>query len=215
MKTLKRIILILLVLALCAGSFFVAKKYYGGQKETVVQEVEKIVEVQKEITVSGQTIQSGINDIGVLCTAEYYFEHVENYKDQLQTQGGHNIPFTSASFIYSYDGKITAGIDFTGVVVIKDDNTKTVTISVPKAQIISSEIDEDSFKLYDERNNLFNPISVSDVAFSFADLIKSEEQKAIDSGLLERAQDNADSIIRNFIGSTYSLQDYTITITVA
>lgn len=198
---------------LCGGIFLVTRYYYSKNVKTVevIKEVpvEKIVET--EVQISGETIRANIANIGKLCTAEYNYTHVEQY-DSSKKVKGYEIPFTSSSFIYSYDGVITAGIDFSKIQVKKDDTQKVITITLPDVEIISSDVDQDSFQLYDEKNNIFNPIHVTDVTDSFAALKNSEEAKARDDGLLDKAKENAKTIIENFMYSSYDIEGYKINI---
>lgn len=205
--------ILIIVLVGCVG-FFVAKNHYGKKEELLVElikEVEVPVEVivEKEVVISGETIRSSMVNIGKLCTAEYNFTHVERF-DSSREINGYKIPFTTTTFIYSYDGTITAGIDFTEIQIDKNDDKKEITVTLPEADIISSEVDQDSFKLYDEKNNIFNPISVADVAESFSDLKNSEEKKAVEEGLLDKAKENALVLVENFIRGSYNIGDYKI-----
>lgn len=214
-KVLIKIVVNILIIVLvgCVG-FFVAKNHYGKKEELLVElikEVEVPVEVivEKEVVISGETIRSSMVNIGKLCTAEYNFTHVERF-DSSREINGYTIPFTTSTFIYSYDGTITAGIDFTEIQIDKNDDKKEITVTLPEADIISSEVDQDSFKLYDEKNNIFNPISVADVAHSFSDLKNSEEKKAVEEGLLDKAKENALVLVENFIRGSYNIGDYKI-----
>ena len=135
------------------------KEQESVQKAEPTESTEKKVFL-KDITLTGETIQSGLRDIGKLCTAEYYFTHVETFESQIDLFGL-KIPGTKSSYVYSYDGKILAGVDFTKITVDKDDRSKTILISFPEAEIISTEIDQDSFTLYGEKKGLFNPFEVS------------------------------------------------------
>ena len=209
-KTFNIAIELIVVVLICCGIFFGTKYYYSRQvKEVeVIREVEKVVE--KEIQISGETIRSNMSNIGKLCTAEYDFTHVEHV-DSSREINGFKIPFTKSMFIYSYDGTIMAGIDFTDIQVDKDDTEKTITVILPDVEIISSEVYHDSFQLYDEKNNIFNPISVTDVADSLVDLENSEKEKAIGDGLLDKARTNAITLVENFIGS-YDVGEYEIVV---
>ena len=180
-----------------------------AQTEKEKEEAESLIREQEEITSS--TIESGLKEIGKLCTAEYYFTHVSNYESSMDFQG-FTIPFTTSSFIYSYDGKILAGIDFDHIMVDKDDEKKRITVMLPEPEIISEEIDENSFRLYDEKNNVFNPISVENVADTNKIMIEDEEEKAIAEGLYDRASENAKKLIENFLNATYPLNDYKVVI---
>lgn len=207
----KIIIFLFIVVFACGWVFFVTKNYYSRQVKTieVMKEVEVEKVIEKEVEISGEAIRSGMANIGKLCTAEYSYTHVERV-DSTREIKGFEIPFTTATFIYSYDGIIMAGIDFTQIQIDKNDSEKTITVMLPDVEIISSDVDQDSFKLYDEKNNIFNPISVADVAGSFADLKNSEEQRAIAEGLLDRARSNAVILVENFMHGSYDVGDYKI-----
>lgn len=210
-KILNTIIIFIVVIFLCCGVFFGTKYYYSKQVKTieVVKEVpvEKIIE--KDIEISGETIRSSMANIGKLCTAEYSYTHVEHVDSSREIKG-FKIPFTTSRFIYSYDGTVMAGIDFTKIQIDKDDMEKTITVTLPDVEVISSDVDQDSFQLYDEKNNIFNPISVTDVADSFTDLKNSEEKKAIEKGLFDRARANAILLVENFMHGSYDVEDYEI-----
>lgn len=202
---------IVTIFLICYFVFLGTKFYYSRQVKTVevVREVEKIIEKKAEI--SGETIRLSMADIGKLCTAEYTYTHVERV-DSSKEINGFEIPFTTATFIYSYEGTISAGIDFTKIKIIKNNMTKEINVMLPDVEIISSDVDQDSFKLYDEKNNIFNPIKVTDVADSFANLKNTEEQKAIRKGLLERAKTNAATLVENFMLASYDVKDYKINV---
>ena len=187
------------------------KEQESVQKAEPAESSEKKVFL-KDITLTGETIQSGLRDIGKLCTAEYYFTHVETFESQIDLFGL-KIPGTKSSYVYSYDGKILAGVDFTKITVDKDDRSKTILISFPEAEIISTEIDQDSFTLYGEKKGLFNPFEVEDFALSQSDMVRMEEERALNDGLLKRAEENAEQILSNFLVGTFDLERYTITTT--
>ena len=219
----KLIIAAVIAVALIAG-YFGLQQYMKARYEREIADLKALVQqgpqvvyqetvVEKDAVVSGETIEAGLNDIGKLCTAEYYFTHVTDYESSKQFHG-FNIPLTKARFIFSYDGSILAGVDFEQVEVTKDDETKTIEVKLPEVETISTSIDPDSFRLYDESNNIFNPISVTDVTDSYAALIEDEEQKAIGNGLYERAEKNAAMLIESFLKGTYGMADYTVQITV-
>jgi hypothetical protein len=153
----------------------------------------KIGRISKEVN-------HGIQNIGKLTAREYDFTIVEQF-DSSKQLAGKNIPFTQSEFIYSYDGKVTAGVDFTLVKREIDTAQKTVRVDMPKAEIFSCEIYEDSFVLYSEKNSVFNRISVRDVNDSIANLKAKATAQAKERGLLLKANENAESLLKNFIAS--------------
>lgn len=173
-------------------------------------EVEKIVEVEKEI--SAESIEDGLNDMGVLLTGEYYFTEVVSFssiKKFLSTDI--NLPFTESAYLASYSGVVNAGIDFSAVTVEKDDEAKHITVHIPKAEIQNIDIDPNSFELYSEKVGLGNPFSAEDFNNSLIELENTAGTKAVERGLLDRADENAETLIESFIGglvdrALYSLE---------
>ena len=189
------------------GGFFMAKHIF--EDRVVIETVEKERIVEKELEITGEMIREEIRAIGELATEEYAYTEVETY-DESKSFKGIEIPFTQSKFIFSYDGTIKAGIDFTQITVEKDDKKKEVVITLPEVKILSSEIDEKSFELYDEKNSIFNPIGVNDVNDSVINLKEVAEKKALEKGLLEKAKENAKSMIKSFVKNSFGLKGYTI-----
>ena len=217
MKMKSVIKLILVVALLCAGATWWYLEVYRKLEPISVDQDNSGI-IQDDLAVIGETIESGLKQIGELSTAEYYFTRTETVEDSKKldlTSIGidfiTNIPLTSNSFTYSYDGNIKAGIDFAEIEVSVDKDTKTITVLIPGSRILSSEVDPDSYKFYEIRNNILNPISPEDYAVSFADLIHKEEERAVEEGLLEKADVNAQKILKNFI-SSYNSDAYSITV---
>lgn len=178
------------------------------EPKTVVRE--KIVTVEKAVTV--ETLQEGLNDMGVLITEEYYFTDLVSYSS-VKTLFNFALPFTETSYMVSYDGVVRAGVDLSGASVEKDDERKTVAVRVPKSSIRSIDIDYGSFKLYEEKTGLGNPISVQDYNTSLQALERSAEQKATERRLLEKADENAKLVISQFIASLIDTSEYTVSFT--
>ena len=217
MKTKNVIKLILVVALLCVGAtWWYLEVYKKLEPISVNQDNEGII--QDDLALIGETIESGLRQIGELNTAEYYFTRTETVEDSKKldlTSIGINfiadIPLTSNSFTYSYDGNIKAGIDFAEIEVSVDKENKVITVLIPKSRILSSEVNPESYKFYEIKNNILNPISPEDYAVSFADLIHKEEERAVEEGLLEKADANAEKILKNFI-SSYNSDSYKITV---
>ena len=100
-------ILLALVLLILYGTNRTKEKEEAAQAVTTKTEKEKKDKVL--ISVSTETIQDGLSDMGVLITQEYYFTQVEKYTKEKNIFIV--IPSTSG-FMYSYDGSVMAGVDF-------------------------------------------------------------------------------------------------------
>ena len=158
-------------------------------------------------------IKSEIQDIGELATVEYLYTDAGKFEDPAKLFGK-EIPFsfTTKSFIAKWDGIIKAGVKVEEITVEVSAANKEIIVCVPEAEILSHEIDNESIETLDEKNGLFNPIKVEDVR-EFDGISKDAmEQRAVENGLLEKAQENAESIIYKLINTDAVRElEYTIT----
>lgn len=144
-----------------------------------------------------ETIELSFKDIAELAVEEYDFTNIGSYTSDKAKLLGIRIPFTEKSFILSYDGKVKAGIhDISEIEYYFDDSSKVLHIVCPDVVIFDGPyIDSTSIKLYDQKNNVFNQISIDD----YTQFISSEEDKCIniatDSGLLIRAENRAENAL--------------------
>ena len=141
--------------------------------------------------VESRTVAFGLKDMGELVTQAGYFTNVQSNTSTRQLFGM-DIPFTTSKYIYSYDGVVKAGLDFAKLEVQVDDANRTVAVKMPAIEILDVNIDNDSLKIYDESQSIFTPLHISDVNEAQIELKKQVEQTAIDNGILEEAEKNAD-----------------------
>ena len=199
MKTFRNIIIgVFLGAAIVLGGLYVMQKYHAKPEEEPVQ-----------INLSTE-IQGRINEIGQLATAEYMYEITQVLEEPPQELFNIQLPLPTSRSIYSYGGTIKAGIEFSQVQIDVNEETKTVTVTMPKVIQISNEIDNDSFKLYDEKNSIFNPISMESYNKSIDALKTAAEESAKERGLQENALENAKLIITNMLESVIDTQEYKV-----
>ena len=171
------------------------------------KEVEKIITVEKEIT--ADTVQESLRDAGILITEEYYFTEVVNYSS-IKKLWKLDLGITESSYLASYDGVVTAGVDLTRAQVEKDEAEKRVTITLPAAAIENIDIDPESFVLYSEKAGLGNRLSAADFNNSLIELEQTAREKAVERGVLERAEKNARTLIGGLVGSLVDTAEYRV-----
>ena len=159
------------------------------------------------ITVNVDTIKDGLNNMGTLITQEYYFTQVETYTKEKNVLGF--IP-SSSEIAYSYDGNVTAGVDFEKIEISKDDASKTIFIDIPDSEIQTVNIDKSTFKVYYEKDSLWNPMKLEDYNISLTEFEEAAKKKALDSGILERSDEQAKALIGNFINNFPSTGGYKV-----
>jgi hypothetical protein len=155
------------IAAAIAAAWFSGHSHARRQAETDkeltirVDEVEDTVPTPTDPEINLQILYSEINDIGELATVEYLFTDAAKYSESMQYDGW-DIPFTEKSFVLKWNGVIKAGVDLKRIRITVDEQNKNITVSMPAAKILSYEVDNDSIEVLDERDNIFNSISVDD-----------------------------------------------------
>lgn len=191
-KLKRRAILVLILIAVVAGAFFLGGVMAGRNS-------------QPQITSSllGQRLSA----IQELATQGYHYTNMGRFQNQLDFYGW-KVPFTTKSFIVAYDGVIKAGVDLSELQV--EVSGKTISVTLPEGKILSHDIDEDSLEVFDETKNIFNPIQIEDYTGFTADQKASMEERAISEGLLTAASERARTVVEEFITALPGAEDYTI-----
>lgn len=161
------------------------------------------------LTIDSKTITLGFENIGELATQSGYYTNVQIISDDQKVFGVH-VPFTQSKSIFSYDGIIKVGYDFTEIGVDIDNITKVIAITLPEPSILSNQVDYESLEVYDESVSIFTPLSLEANNESLIKLTQESEQTAIDNGILEDARINAQHLITIMLANTAQLQDYEI-----
>ena len=200
---------IALILALIIGVDYSMRR--RAEKEEAAATATTRTEKEKKdkvlISVNTQTIQDGLADMGVLITQEYYFTQVEKYTKEKSIL----IFLTSSSeFTYSYDGAVLAGVDFEAIKIEKDEDRKTIIVTMPPSQIQAVTIDKDTFKIYSEKDSLWNPLKLEDYNVSLVEFENAAKEKAINGGILKRSDEQARNLVRGFISNLPNAQGYAV-----
>ena len=191
-----------------------SKKEDGGRDVPVIEDYDRETIfttggiVGEKMKFDTKIVKDALVDMGVLITEEYSFTEVTAHSE-VSTFLGYEIPFTESSYLVSYDGHVSAGIDFTKVKVSVNEDIKTVTVTLPDAEIIDTVIDPESFVLYEEKTGLGNHISVETYNRSLIELKKNAEDKAKEKGVIDRAAENGRTLIENLVRNLVD-EDYRI-----
>ena len=195
MKKVKRIFIIILLIGLALfAAFFYGKKQMRS-------------EMEPEITSS--LIYNKLVSAKELTTLKYHYTNMGHFENQ-NTFYGYKVPFTSKEFIISYEGLINAGIDLNKMKV--DVGDKSIEVRIPAAEILSHEIYEDSLKVYDERESIFNRIDIEDYNDFSKDQKSEIEKKAIKKGLLKEADEESKRAVEEILMGDTILSKYDIKI---
>lgn len=170
-----------------------------------------MMQMKKNMTpdITSELINNRLEDAKELTTLKYHYTNMGQFQNQSDFYGW-KVPFTTKSFIVSYDGLINAGVDLMGAMV--KVTGKKIQIMIPHAKILSHEIYEDSLQVFLEKDSIFNPIKISDYNDFSMDQKQVVEEKAIDKGLLTEADKKSKEAIKDILRLDQYLKDYEITI---
>ena len=190
----KFIIAVIIIILLCAVLVYTRKE----AKSNYVSD-EKITEI-------------GFENIGELATQSVTTTTVRVETKDLKLFNV-SIPLTQSKYIYTYNTTIKSGINFSDVkwqLGDTDDTSHNIYVDIPEVKTLSADIDLDSFKVLHEENNIFSPITLTEHNDSLIQLRENALSDAINSGLYDRALDNAKTILTSFISQVYPSNEYSI-----
>ena len=210
---------VILVIAIIILTVDTVKNFNKKEELPAISEGKQLVELPKKkeekvkIKVDAKMIRERISEMGTLVTADYSFTQVESYT---KTKKVFSLINVDSSFLYSYDGVVYAGVNFKGITVDKNEDTKKITIKVPKADITAVEIDYNSFKVYSEKEGFLNPFKIEDYNMALKEFDDKARTMAKEKGLLTKADENAKKIIETFVTSLLEKEEeeeqYTIVV---
>ena len=171
------LLMLIVIIATISVTFFVTNKFHE----------------QEHYSASGVLEQ--VKDISELNTVEMYFNEIIDFKNA-KLFNNFQIPFTEKSFIFTVKSKVKAGVDLSSIdegdIAISG---KSLLIKLPNPTITSKEIL--SYKVYDEKNGLFNEVTTEDTLKALELFEKDMEEQALSSGIIEKSKENTEHIIRN------------------
>ena len=171
------LLMLIVIIATISVTFFVTNKFHE----------------QELYSASGVLEQ--VKNISELNTVEMYFNEIIDFKNA-KLFNNFQIPFTEKSFIFTVKSKVKAGVDLSSIdegdIAISG---KSLLIQLPNPTITSKEIL--SYKVYDEKNGLFNEVTTEDTLKALELFEKDMEEQALSSGIIEKSKENTEHIIRN------------------
>ena len=119
LRTARYLWLGILLCALVGGACFLGGRWSAGRSETA--KIDTVV------------LQNQLSEIRELATVTYAYTNMAQFESSNDFYGV-KIPFTTKSFILTYDGTVKAGVDLDGAEVSVSGTT--VTITLPEAEIV-------------------------------------------------------------------------------
>jgi len=128
-----------------------------------------------------------------LTTAKLEYKGFSEFKDK------GIVILNRSDFLMVYKATARAGIDVKKIKIDSDKLTKTIWITIPKAEILDVNVDPSKIIYYDEKFALFNVDEKedSDRAQALAEKEAKEELSKI--GILKMADDQAETLVKGLL----------------
>ncbi len=154
-----------------------------------------------------------LKNIGELATQAGYFTTVQTVKltreADLQVVK-FTVPLSEATYVFSYDGVVRAGMNFSDISLDIDDTNKTITVNLPETKILSTTLDDKTFQQYTGGGNLLSQLTPEEISDGRELVCEKAEKTAIENGILGEARENAKVLIREFLAGGYDLDEYNV-----
>lgn len=149
--------------------------------------------------ITSTLIEDKLDALSDLVTQEYVYTNADRSEEDKPWIFGWTQPFGKKSLMITYDGTIKAGINLREAKIEVDKEGKTIRITLPQSRITDNIIPEETVEILESKDGLFNEVQIED----YQELIENQkiimQQKAIDRGLLEKADKEARSIVKDFL----------------
>ena len=204
------------IIACVAGLFIIAAAYgifaNNIDDETTVNGEHlgtQYVEVSDEISINTKTLKDYVSKTEKLITCEYYYSEIGDY-EKSKPFLNFKLPFTTDKTLYTYSGKISAGINLKDLDFDVNASRKTITVKYPPVQILAHDMDQ-GFEFYDIKKAVFNRSDFNDFEeFRVAMKKQVEEKLMARDDFIKDAQDNAETIMEGLLTASGQIGDYTI-----
>lgn len=158
-----------------------------------------------------------MHNLGFLVTQDYLATILYDEEDHQELLGV-AVAGTSSRVIFSYDVDVSAGVDCEQIDIAVDDDDQVITVTIPYAQIYGiPSLDPDSFECYLDTSGIFSSgFNLADHNDMNEDIIELAIERAEENGIIDKANENASTLIYNMIyGMTSSMpgyEDYTVVV---
>lgn len=149
--------------------------------------------------ITSETLKSELGALQELVTQEYVYTNADKREQDAKWIFGWSRPLSKSSLLITYDGTIKAGIDMSEVQVEVNEERRTITVTLPASKITDNNIPQESITVVEVKDGLFNEVTFDDYNTFISEQKIIMENKAIERGLLEEADEEARNAIKAFL----------------
>lgn len=226
-------LLIVLLIAVAAAIMFLLLNSSRSQQKALQQQIEQqqqqlerqnqLIEALKNKEpadksnetvpiVTSDIIKQQLNSVRELVTQQYIYTNADKKESSETWLWGVERPFSGKSILITYDGIIKAGVDLSQTEIEVNEEAHTIQVTLPPSKITDNNIPQESIKVVEVKNGFFNDVTFD----NFNDFVSEQklvmEQKAIDQGILDKADEEAQTLVTSILSVLPGMDAYTLKI---
>ncbi len=150
-----------------------------------------------EAPVSPEAVVMQLKGLNQLNCAQSTIQTIVTTEDSTKLLG---FPIGSTKLLYIGLGEVRAGVDLSEMDVNQISISDSVSVSIPQARILDSKIDIGRSYVYDVRASMFFAPDITPLqSEAQQDALRRVEKAAIETGLLDLANQNAAEIVKKLV----------------
>ncbi len=144
--------------------------------------------------------ESRLEAIGEFATYQYVYSGVKEKTDTRYLLDKIVIPGTTNYQKYAYRGTIKVGYQVSEMKIHVDNLRREIYVTLPEPVVLSNTIEQDN-SVYEQVNNIFNPIRGNAIAVMEQEIKEEELEKAKTAGLFGLAAEHAQELITDLLSA--------------
>lgn len=204
-KGLLNAVAVILTLAVVFGIGFFAGKIYVEKTSLVDSSTNEGFDLHlpgevEKMVVTAEEVEAKILEIGELTSCEGFYTVTKGKDFTRYILDNIPVPGTTNHVELTCTGVVKAGYDLEDIVVKVDENSKTIYVSLPSPKVNSNQLMWDDSMLFNEKNNILNPIDFEQYQSLISEIKEDGLKEAEKQGLYKTVEQNAKNLITNFLG---------------
>ena len=154
-----------------------------------------------DVKITEVTLKEEIKQVSELATLQNTITDIYTFEEEEIEFHGISIPFTDSKLEVLCSTIVKMGPVLEDAEISVNSAGTKATITLPHSTILSAEIDENSWQIQDQKNGLFNRVTVEDDDTLRKNIRSQIETKVDEEGLLTQADENAVSQLKTILES--------------
>ena len=155
--------------------------------------------IQTETKLTETTVKEVTQKAEKMVTQEVEYEKIGHLTKSKKVLGK-NIPLTKDDILFTFKATIYIGVDLEKAEYEVDNEKKVISITLPEAEIIAHEVDDESFEYHTIKDSFLTSSSMDEYMDEVAKLKNKKETELIEEGkIFEETTQQAESILERLL----------------